>query len=257
MFQDVMLVEPVAYRPPYPRVTEKAAQRCLQCPVRALSVCNAIQPGDLAILASASVTISVAPGGTFVSEGDEAEHFFVVTAGTAKVFKLLPDGRRQITGFATPGDFLGFAAFATYSFGVEAVERVRLCRFTRARMHALLNDFPALEKRLLEAVSNELIVAQEQMLLLGRKTARERVATFLLAQEGVSRDDALLHPSEPRVLRLPMARRDIAEYVGLTTETVSRTITWLKKQDLINLVRASTILIRDPVRLQRLATGLP
>ena len=257
MYLNVTRVEPVAYHAPFARVMESSAPRCLQCPVRGLSVCNAMKQGDLARLASASMAISVAPGGIFVSEGDDANHFFIVTEGTAKVFKLLPDGRRQITGFATPGDFLGFAAFATYSFGVEAVERVRLCRFTRARMHALLNDFPALEKRLLEVVSNELIVAQEQMLLLGRKTARERVATFLLAQAEVSRDDARRHPNEPRVLQLPMARRDIAEYLGLTTETVSRTITWLKNQDLIELVRASTIMIRDPARLQRLAAGMP
>ena len=82
------------------------------------------------------------------------------------------------------GTFLGLAVSSTYAFGAEALEPMRICRFSRLKLRELLDDFPAMEKRLLEVASNELVAAQEQMLLLGRKTARERLASFLVARAG-------------------------------------------------------------------------
>ena len=146
------------------------------------SVCGAILPKNLYRLAAAAVTVSVDAGQLFIQEGGPAEHFFNVTHGTAKLFKLLPDGRRQITGFAGTGHFLGLAVSDTYAFSAEALDPMKVCRFSRTRLRALLEDFPAMEKRLLEVASNELVAAQEQMLLLGRKTARERFASFLITQ---------------------------------------------------------------------------
>jgi CRP/FNR family transcriptional regulator len=202
-------------------------------------------------LAALAVVMEVAPGQTFIDEGDEAVHFFNVTGGMARLYKLLPDGRRQITGFARPGHFLGLAVSDAYGFSAEAVDPVRVCRFSRPKLRAVLEDFPAMERRLLETAANELVVAQEQMLLLGRKTARERLASFLLAQA------ADLRPcgQQGERLHLPMNRTDIADYLGLTIETVSRTMTWLKAQKLIALPTPSEVLLLDRDRLEAVAAG--
>ncbi len=225
---------------------------CSHCDARPYSVCNAIPDPDIARLARAAVSATAASGTTFIEEGEPANAFFNITAGTAKLFKLLPDGRRQITGFVGVGHFLGLAVSDTYAFSAEAIGDVRYCRFSRARLRALLDDYPAMEQRLLEVASNELVAAQEQMLLLGRKTARERLASFLMAQsvQGVS----CLHPRHR--FALPMTRGDIADYLGLTIETVSRTLTKLRTEGLIEIPSATEVTIRDREALENVAGGV-
>jgi CRP/FNR family transcriptional regulator, anaerobic regulatory protein len=227
-------------------------RQCGMCGVRATSVCNAIEDEHLARLAAVAVTIEADPGKAFIEEGEAADNFFNMTAGTAKLFKMLPDGRRQITGFAAAGHFLGLAVSDTYAFGAEAVDKVRYCRFSRRRLRVLLDDFPALEKRLLELATNELVAAQEQMLLLGRKTALERLASFLVARSRLG------GPCTPRRTRvtLPMTRSDIADYLGLTIETVSRTMTKLRTDKLIELPGPHDVVLRDLNNLERIAGGL-
>jgi CRP/FNR family transcriptional regulator, anaerobic regulatory protein len=225
---------------------------CSVCVARPLSVCNAIDDADLARLAAVAVVTEAPAGRTFISEGEPADSFFNVTAGSAKLFKLLPDGRRQITGFVGIGHFLGLAVSDVYAFSAEAMEPVRYCRFSRPRLRALLDDFPLMEKRLLEVAANELVAAQEQMLLLGRKTARERLASFLVLQ---SRQGLPCGSSRSR-FTLPMSRSDIADYLGLTIETVSRTLTRLRGERLIDLVSQSELAILDPNGLESLAVGL-
>ena len=120
--------------------TRGMIEPCATCDARARSVCNAIPDTDLKRLAEASVTGHAAPGTSFISEGDPADAFFNVTGGTAKLYKLLPDGRRQITGFAGIGHFLGLAVSDTYAFSAEAIDPVRYCRFSRSRLRVLLDD---------------------------------------------------------------------------------------------------------------------
>ncbi|MDR3539144.1 MAG: helix-turn-helix domain-containing protein [Acetobacteraceae bacterium] len=205
----------------------------------------------MARLSTTAVVMEAAPGTTFIDEGEPAASFFNITRGTAKLFKLLPDGRRQITGFVTVGHFLGLAVSDTYAFSAEAIDNVRYCRFSRARLRSLLDDFPLMEKRLLEVASNELVAAQEQMLLLGRKTARERLASFLAMQ---SRQGVICqHPRER--FALPMTRGDIADYLGLTIETVSRTLTKLRAEGLIDIPSPTEVIIRSQAALERLADG--
>ena len=223
------------------------------CVARTLSVCNAIADADMARLSMIAEVTEVAAGQGFIDEGEPADCFFNITAGTAKLFKLLPDGRRQITGFVGPGQFLGLAVSDTYAFSAEAIGCVRYCRFPRDKLRALLDDFPLMQKRLLEFASNELVVAQEQILLLGRKTARERLAFFLLAQmrQGMPRGYSR------KQFKLCMTRIDIADYLGLTIETVSRTLTRLNAEELIDIVSQSDMVICDPVGLEDLAGGMP
>ncbi len=199
-------------------------------------------------LAEMAVLSRAQAGETFIAEGDRADHFFNITDGTARLYKSLPDGRRQITGFAGRGYFLGLAVSGKFAFTAEAIEPVQFCRFSRQRMRVLLDDFPAFESRLLEAALNELVSAQAQMLLLGRKTARERVASFLLARS----EDHSPCAGPLRTVRLPMTRTDIADYLGLTIETVSRTMTRLKNSRLISIPNPSEIVINDRRGLERL-----
>jgi len=245
------------FRPATPRFRPILAdptrlpEPCAHCDARGHSVCSAIEDANLHQLAAfASVTHADA-GSCFIGEGDPAEHFFNITQGTVKLYKLLPDGRRQITGFARTGDFLGLAVSQTYAFSAEAIEGVRFCRFSRRLLSGLLDDFPALERRLLEFASNELVAAQEQMLLLGRKTARERVASFLLMQE---ERRAPCGDGTGRA-HLPMTRTDIADYLGLTIETVSRTLSQLKRDQIIQALSLGEIRFVDRDRLEALAAG--
>jgi CRP/FNR family transcriptional regulator, anaerobic regulatory protein len=237
---------------PHTREPHGPLDPCATCEARPLSVCNAIADPDLARLAAIAVVCEVPAGQCFIDEGEPASGFFNVTAGTAKLFKLLPDGRRQITGFVGPGHFLGLAVSDTYAFSAEAIEHLQFCRFQRAKLRALLDDFPLMEKRLLEVASNELVAAQEQMLLLGRKTARERLASFL---QSLSRQGLPCGHSRLR-FALPMTRGDIADYLGLTIETVSRTLTRLRAEGLIDVLSQSEVVIRNAAGLERLAGGL-
>jgi len=216
---------------------------CAHCDVRHLAVCGALSPEELPRLAAITSSRRVAMGSTLIEEGEPAEDVFTLTCGMLKLYKLLPDGRRQVTGFLLPGDFIGLAVGETYIYSAEAVTPVTACRFRRPAFLGLLDELPALEKRLLGQVSTELAAAQEQMLLLGRKTARERLASFLLAlarRQGVA---------PGRRLNLPMRRSDIADFLGVTIETVSRTFTTLRKEALISLPDKHSIRIDAPDRL--------
>ena len=190
-------------------------------------------------------------GETLFYETDEAGHVFTVASGTLRLHKMLPDGRRQITGFVLPGDFLGLSGRDGFSYTAEAVTEAGICRFPRRALEALFDDFPRLEKEILWKARDELVAAQEQMLLLGRKMPAEKIASFLL---GLSRRaERWEMPSDP--VLLPMSRGDIADYLGLTVETVSRTFTRLKSEGVIELPEAHRVVLSDRERLEELADG--
>jgi len=167
------------------------------------------------------------------------------------VYKLLGDGRRQITGFLFAGDFLGLTHNEAYAYSAEALVPTKLCRFPRRRLESLLAEIPHLELQLLAMASHELAAAQDQMMLLGRKSARERVVSFILMLS----DSAKRHgrPGDP--VFLAMSRSDIADYLGLTTETVSRTVTLLRKQQLIELTDDRQIRLSKMSALREIAEG--
>ncbi len=232
-----------------------AAEPCAHCDVRHRSVCSAVSDADLSRLAAVAVVREYERGKTFIDESEPAEHFFNITAGTAKLFKLLPDGRQHVTGFAGIGHFLGLAVSDTYAFSAEAIEPVQVCRFSRTKLRALLDDVPALEHRLLQTACNELVIAQEQMLTLGRKTAQERVASFLLAW---SRTTGCGGPSAGRGrdrVPLPMTRGEIADHLGLTIETVSRTFSRFRAGGRIETPSTADVVILDRPWLEALAAG--
>lgn len=209
--------------------------------MRALSVCGALKVEDLHRLDRILTHVRVAPGQVVFMEADPADHLFVLTEGCVKIYKLLADGRRQITGFLYPSDFLGLALLDQYAYTAEAVTESALCRFPRRQLEGLLEEFPELEKRLLGVASNELASAQDQMMLLGRKTAEEKVVSFMLMLE---RRAAQRGASAPGI-ELPMSRADIADHLGLTTETVSRCFTRLRDKSLISFSNPHVVNVRD------------
>jgi len=239
---DKLPLEPAVPRP-------GAVRACSACAVRALSVCSAMPVDDLAHLEAVRRDVRLEAQETLFYEGDPANYLFNVTEGTIKAFKLLADGRRQITGFLFAGDFIGLALHNRYTYSAEAVTQATLCRFPRRGLEKLLDEYPSFEKRLLQSASNELAAAQDQMLLLGRKTAKERIATFLLSLS--ERAGRRGEPSE--IVALPMSRSDIGDFLGLTVETVSRTFTRLKKLDVIGLEGSHNVAIIDRPALVDLA----
>lgn len=242
-----MAVEKTFLEPAVPR--SGAVRSCHSCAVRSLSICGAMQVNDLQRLELIRKDVNLQSQETLFYEGDPAEALFNVTLGAVKVYKLLADGRRQITGFLFPGDFLGLALHNRYTYSAEAVVSARLCRFQRTALEKLLDEFPMLERRLLQSASNELAAAQDQMLLLGRKTAKERIATFLLSL--ADREKRRSDPSD--IVDLPMSRNDIGDYLGLTVETVSRTFTRLRKTGLIELRGAHHVALLQRDVLMELA----
>lgn len=243
-------IKPGLLKPAMPRPGGKPSP-CAACAVRGLTVCAPLNPDALADVEQQSSQIVLSTGATLFEEGAPAEAVFNVTAGTLKVFKLLPDGRRQVTGFLAAGDFLGLANRDVYSYSAEAVTDCRLCRFQRRKLEGLLQRHPEMERRLLGMASNELAEAQEQMLLLGRKTAKERIASFLLILSRRAKRRG--EPGDP--VDVPMSRTDIADFLGLTTETVSRTFTRLKADGTIQLLPAGKVRLAKADILRELANA--
>jgi CRP/FNR family transcriptional regulator, anaerobic regulatory protein len=225
---------------------------CTRCHLRHSTICGAVPRPDLVELAAATSVIEIPAGTFFIEEGEPATDYFIITRGTATIFKLMPDGRRQIIDFAAAGRLIGPGALDVNEFSAEALEPLRVCRFTRSRFAALLSRHPAMERRLIDIAARALAAARDQMLLLGRKTARERLASFLLA---LSRQAIALEAPSERVIRLPMSRTDIADYLGLTVETVSRALAQFRTEGVVDFPTPSKLFIRDPTALERMAQG--
>ena len=182
-------------------------------------------------------------------EGDPARDVFEVTRGVLRVFRILPDGRRAIVGFIFAGDVIGLSFRDRYLFTAEAVTEVGIRRMPRSRFQALVDDAPALRSEVLSKLRDEMCAAQDQMLLLLHRSAEERVASFLQSvalrvADGVGRGVRI---------DLAMSRTDIADYLGLTIETVCRAITKLKGNGVISLDGPHRITIEKPRALRELA----
>ncbi|GEP57087.1 helix-turn-helix domain-containing protein [Reyranella soli] len=181
---------------------------------------------------AAGAQIVLRKGEQLFDEGDEAEFFYQVVSGAIRSYKLMSDGRRQIDAFHLRGDIFGLEAGGEHRFSAEAVGDVSVVAYRRSRLEALIQDDPAFRDKVMTATLRNLARAQAHMLLLGRKTAEEKIATFLLDMaERISKDDEHFD--------LPMQRCDIADHLGLTIETVSRILSRFARSGLIRLLPAS------------------
>lgn len=229
----------------------RSAGDCAHCAARPFSVCASLADSDLVLLDALAEHVTLAAGEPLFHQGDAARHVFNVTSGCVRISRLLADGRRQITGFLFAGDFIGLSAEDERAFTVEAVRPATLCRFRRADYRALMDHRRELQTALLERAGNELSAAQAQIVTLGRKTAVERLASFLLHLAG--RDP--FGPQTTALVRLPMTRGDIADYLGLTLETVSRAMGRLKAMGLITQISLEELRVDRPDGLRELAAG--
>ncbi|MBV9835404.1 MAG: helix-turn-helix domain-containing protein [Alphaproteobacteria bacterium] len=224
---------------------------CATCHARQLSICGALDQYDLPGFATLSSHVRFRAGQTICEEGAPADWVFSVTSGVIGLHKALPDGRRQTTGFLFAGDLVGLSSRIVNACGAEAITDVEACRFARRRFETYMNEHQEVETRLLRMTADELSAAHDQMLLLGRKTARERVASFLLQLA----DRAARRRVQANPVLLPMKRLAIADYLGLTIETVSRSFTGLARLGVIEMVSVGAVRIVSMADLRDVAEG--
>lgn len=218
---------------------------CENCRVRLLAVCSALEPHEIHDLESIMHHVTFEPKSTLFSQGDEAHSLFTITSGTLRLHYDLPDGRRQIVGFAMPGDFLGLSLEPRFGVTADALTPVTACRFDRHRFMDLVERHPNMMRKMHEVASHELAIAQEHMVVLGRRRAEERVASFILKWwQRLKR----IQGNSP-TLPLPMGRQDIADHLGLTIETVSRTLArWMRERIILDVPDGVRVL--DAARLE-------
>ena len=202
------------------------------------------QLDDLVALEQLGNRRSFARDDEIYAEGDRADCWFKVVSGTVRICKLLADGRRHIAEFFFAGDCFGLEGPGERAFTAEAVGDVILMRFNRSATERLIDERPALARRLCNMTLRNLAHAQTRLLLLGRMTASERVASFLI--ELAERRDVR------RRLAIPMSRNDIADYLGLTLETVCRVLSAMKRDGVIAIPHPQRIEICDREALDAL-----
>ncbi len=223
-------------------------QFCGECSVRQFNVCAPLGAAELREFAHLGRQIRFAPCETVFAQEEITSFFYSLLEGIMRLYKLLPDGRRQVVGFALPGDFLGMNISGRYNFSADAVGAVAVCRFARPTFARFVETRPHLLHRINEMAIRELSQARNHIVLLGRRSAKEKVAAFLLGWR-----DRLTRLHGPSAfIDLPMTRQDIADYLGLTIETVSRTFTKLERDGVIKLIPQGITLL-DAERAQALA----
>ena len=221
-----------------PRQTMSTSQIAVSQPVLSLASVFSDKPIE-----------QFAAGSPLFWEGDEARHVFELVEGVLRIFKILGDGRRAITGFLYPGDLVGVSMRDVYLYNAEAVTPVKVRRFSSVSFQEAINLSPELRPQLFAKLCDEMASAQDQMVLLSRKNAEERICSFLLLlAKRVSRDNNLSTEIE-----IPMTRLDMADYLGLTIETVSRTITSLIGRGIITQAGRHDISIKKLDTMLRLA----
>jgi len=222
-------------------------QSCDRCTVRALAICSSLDPSALDELNRIGRRVQVTAGQTLLWEGDESVVVGNVLEGILKLSTVTGDGREQIVGIVYPSDFIGRPFGKDSGHSVTALTDASLCVFGRSKFDRFATHHPDLAQALLMRTLTELDRARHWMLLLGRKSACERVASILIEMAG------RLGGTMP--MRLPLSRQQIADVLGLTIETVSRSITKLKNAGIISLPGGRLVTIENVEKLARIADG--
>lgn len=217
-----------------------AKEDCNQCPIRHRAVCATCDGPELDRLASMKSYRSWKAGETIVLEGDALPFVASIVTGCATLTRSMEDGRMQMVGLLLPSDFVGRPGRVAAPYEVVAVTDVTMCMFDRPAFEKMMSETPHVAHRLLEMSLDELDAARDWMLVLGRKTAREKVATLLSI---VLRRASTA--ARPLRADLPLTREAMATYLGLTIETVSRQISALRKDGIIRLEGTRGVLCDD------------
>ncbi len=190
-----------------------------------------------------------APREDLFLEGDEASHVIEVLEGVVCGYRLLPDGQRHIVGFYYPGDLLGYCCVLTHAFSAQAISRVKVRRIPHSAVERLVSDRPEFAHKLLRLAASELSATRDHLLCITSKSAEAKMSAFLIALYRRN----LANGAEPARIQLPMTRSDIGDYLGLTIETVSRSLSKLKRAGIIALPRTSIVEVKDLAALEAMA----
>jgi CRP/FNR family transcriptional regulator len=228
---------------------------CDNCTVHWQALCAHLSPTELFALNQIARRRRLRAGQRILSDQEQMESFAVIISGAVKLTKSLLDGRQQIVGLLFPADFVGRPFAERGSYHAEATTEVELCSFPSAAFERLVQQHPGIEHELFRQALEQLDMSQEWMLLLGRKTSLEKVASFLLAVARHVRPPGPEGAGELRMhFDMPLSRSDTADYLGLTIETVSRQFRILKSSGAIRVSGARSITILDPAKLEAAAT---
>lgn len=227
---------------------------CQACEARHRGVCGALAPAQLVALARTSSKRNVSAGSELIGDSEEVLGYSNVLSGVVKLSKTLADGRQQIVGLQFAPDFLGRPFKSESAVNAEAATDVALCSFPKPAIDRMMAESPELEHRLLKQTLKELDEARDWMVTLGRKMASERVASFLLL---IARNvDPTADPERRKAsFTLPLTRADIADFLGLTIETVSRQLTKLRTDGIIDIENNREVTVTDLARLGVRAGG--
>lgn len=221
-------------------------QACIDCPIRARAVCATCDTDELQRLERTKSYRSFAAGEMLARAGERLPHFSSLVSGCASMSRTLEDGRRQLLGVLLPSDFIGRPGRDVAAYDVEALSDVMLCRFERRAFEDMVSDTPHLATRLLTMTLDELDAARDWAVVLGRLTAREKVAAFLVSlARRLSGTRGTVAARGGVTLHLPLSREAMADHLGLTIETTSRQITALRKDGLIEVPSIRAIRILD------------
>ena len=222
---------------------------CGDCPIRHRAVCARCETDELSRLEAMKYYRSFQAGQTVVWSGDRMDFVASVVTGIATLTQTMEDGRRQMVGLLLPSDFVGRPGRSVAAYDVTAVTDLVMCCFRKKPFEEMMAETPHVAQRLLDMTLDELDAAREWMLLLGRKTAREKIASLLAI---IARRDATLKLKTAKgvvAFELPLTREEMSDYLGLTLETVSRQMSALKRDAVIDLEGKRRVLIPDFNRL--------
>lgn len=225
---------------------------CASCEARHRGVCGALDPEQLVALAKSSSRHKADEGDELVADAENVARYSNVLSGVVKLTKTLSDGRQQIVGLQFAPDFVGRPFRSESALTAQAATQVELCSFPRQAVERMMGEQPDFEHRLLRQTLKELDQARDWMVMLGRKTAAEKVASFLLMIARNIGPGPETHPNMT-AFDLPLSRAEIADFLGLTIGTVSRQLTQLRAEKVIRLNKSRRIIVDDLARLVALA----
>lgn len=225
-------------------------EKCSECPIRHRAICARCDTDELERLEEIKSYSTFEPGQPIIWRGDELISFSSIVVGIASLSRTMEDGRTQVVGLLLPSDFIGRPGREFVDFDVTAVTEVTLCQFRRKPFERLVEEVPHISQRMMEMALDELNAAREWMVLLGRKTAREKIATFLemIIRRSTVPNQAVKHYT------LPLTREEIANFLGLTLETISRQLSAMRREGLIEFEDRRQFVVRDLEALH-VATG--
>ena len=202
------------------------------CSIDGMTFCDSLLHHEVATLNSISINIRLTHGKSLFEESDPADFVHIVNDGVVRLSRTLSDGRRTVIAFALPGDFIGLLQEEEHSCSASALGPVSTCRIPRNSFAAYVDSKPHFLRRLNFHLANDLKLARDQMILLGRRNAREKTAAFILTM----RDRWIRVNGQSIYVALPMTRSDIGDFLGITIETVSRMLWTFAREKLIVIV---------------------